>query len=162
MGIVRHVFAGCLFRWFPSGLGARAGYAATGESMRRRSLGFAMAALAALWAAPAAAAGCALGARGETVRVAVGATGRFAMLHLPAGFARAPRPSSCCSTAAAAPGRPFSKTRSSLRPPIGTASSSSRRMPASRCRWALYGTYRASPPSPARCPPRRMPMTSHS
>lgn len=57
--------------------------------MRRQSLGFAMAALAALWAAPAAAAGCTLGARGETVRVAVGATGRFAMLHLPAGFARA-------------------------------------------------------------------------
>jgi len=56
--------------------------------MRRQSLGFAIAALAALWAAPAAAAGCTLGAPGETVRVAVGATGRSAMLHLPEGFAR--------------------------------------------------------------------------
>lgn len=57
--------------------------------MRRQSLGFAMAALAALWAAPAAAAGCTLGAPGETVRVAVGGTGRSAMLHLPVGFSRA-------------------------------------------------------------------------
>ncbi|MEN2710800.1 alpha/beta hydrolase family esterase [Sphingomonas sp. NPDC092331] len=56
--------------------------------MRRQSLGFATAALAALWAAPAAAAGCTLGASGETVRVAVGQTGRLAMLHLPAGFSR--------------------------------------------------------------------------
>jgi len=57
--------------------------------MRRQSLGFAMAALAAFWAMPAAAEGCALGAVGQTVQVTVGDTGRAAMLHLPSGFSRA-------------------------------------------------------------------------
>lgn len=57
--------------------------------MRRQSLGFAMAALAAFWAMPAAAKGCALGAVGQTVQVTVGDTGRVAMLHLPSGFSRA-------------------------------------------------------------------------
>ncbi|MBB4099657.1 alpha/beta hydrolase family esterase [Sphingomonas kyeonggiensis] len=56
--------------------------------MRRQSLGFAMAALAALWSAPAAAKGCSLGAVGQTVRISIGDTGRSAMLHLPTGFSR--------------------------------------------------------------------------
>lgn len=57
--------------------------------MRRQSLGFAVAALAAFWAVPAAAKGCTLGAAGQTVQVTVGDTGRVAMLHLPRGFSRA-------------------------------------------------------------------------
>ncbi|MDG2533580.1 PHB depolymerase family esterase [Sphingomonas sp. HITSZ_GF] len=57
--------------------------------MRRQSLGLLMAMLAAFWAAPAAAKGCALGAVGQTVQLPVGDTGRMAMLHLPTGFSRA-------------------------------------------------------------------------
>jgi len=57
--------------------------------MRRQSLGLMAGLIAALWAAPAAAAGCTLGTPGATVRVAIGDTGRSAMLHLPSGFSRA-------------------------------------------------------------------------
>jgi polyhydroxybutyrate depolymerase len=54
--------------------------------MRRQSLGLLAALLALCAAAPAVAAGCALGSAGATVRVEVGGGGRTAMLHLPKGF----------------------------------------------------------------------------
>jgi polyhydroxybutyrate depolymerase len=56
--------------------------------MRRQSLGLVMGALALLWGAPVLAKGCALGAAGQTVQLAVGDGGRGAMLHLPKGFTR--------------------------------------------------------------------------
>lgn len=60
--------------------------------MRRHSLGFAALVFAVLgWAAPAAAAGCSIGAPGITQRVMVGRTGRSMLLHVPARFSgRAP------------------------------------------------------------------------
>ncbi len=60
--------------------------------MRRQSLALLGAMFALVWALPAAAAGCNLGAPGTTVRVSVGDTGRTMLVHVPRGAGRGALP----------------------------------------------------------------------